>query len=109
MADSVNALAQLRLARRILATHPGDVRDRLWYAQTAALGLLKPQDFPAHMQNDFTWIREQLTTSCTTAPDPVRGALDGVRTPMAKKIAERICDLCEQFDQWAQQQSVRSD
>jgi hypothetical protein len=86
-------------AVQCLATHPGDVRERLTGA-FLAFHTLTEKDFPKEYRKDWTWINKELTKYgplLNHKGEVWRGSVDNtmrrIKNKTALKIAERIVKL----------------
>jgi hypothetical protein len=90
------AYEKLSQAVFLLATGEGDVRSRLRAAYLEFSAVL-PDSLPENLQEDFEWIRSELTKR--DARFPGDGKLDATLFRMqnrtGKKIAERIFELVQ--------------
>lgn len=81
-----------------LTLGPGDIRSRLITAHQCMFTLRK-DDFPSHLQADWSWIKQQLTKyGPVVGPnrqirDSVENTMRKVRNRTGVKIAERISKL----------------
>ena len=84
------AYSKVSEAVSILATHPGDVRKRL-YAAYACLSEASPDLLTLNIRSELEWVREQLTRF---PPRYDEGALQAtlrrIRNKTGVKIAKRI-------------------
>lgn len=90
---------KLSAAIQCLATHPGDVRERLADA-FMSFHTLTEKDFPKEYRKDWTWIHKELTRFGPIVNDRGevrRGSVDNtmrrIKNKTASKIAERIVKL----------------
>ena len=89
-----SALETLYRAQRILVTHPGKIKDRLFEA-FIELVPLSGQDFPEELREDFTWIRQTLTKNPAKIVNGKSTGRMGATIPFmrinkAVEVAERI-------------------
>lgn len=84
----------------ILATHPGDVRERLLAAFSAELHTLSSNDFPLELQEDFIWISHEINKfGAVISQDgkiiqgSAQNTMRRIRKATGTKIASRIFDL----------------
>jgi hypothetical protein len=56
-----HAIEKLTNAMEVLATHPGDVRERVGEAYLYTCAGLQARSFPEKLQKDWEWIEGQLT------------------------------------------------
>ena len=98
------ALGKLNEAVHELAVGRGRIKDRLFDAFNA-ICVLSTRDFPAELQDDFAWVKGELTKKEAKQQALIKGkvvvgvegrlgaSLKGMRLNKAVAIAERICDL----------------
>jgi hypothetical protein len=84
----------------VLATHPGDVRERLLAAFIAELHTLSSDDFPLELQEDFIWISHEINKfGAVVSQDGkiIQGSAENtmkrIRKATGTRIARRIFDL----------------
>lgn len=97
--DTRYALEKLTNALECLATHPGDVRERLVSAHMC-FHTLNVSDFPVECQADWRWIMSELTKfgplydhKGDIYKGSVQNTMARVRETTAEKIAKRIFQL----------------
>lgn len=74
----------------ILATHPGDVRKRL-YAAYSCLCEASPEMLPPHIRPELEWVQEQLTRFPSRYGEgSLQATLRHIRNSTGVKIAKRI-------------------
>jgi len=83
----------------VLATHSGDVRERLAAAYWT-FGRLKPEDLPEETRKDLDWIRKALAKRgplIDITGKQVRGSIENTmrytRKATAQKIAKKLYEL----------------
>lgn len=93
------ALQKLADSLEILATHPGDVRERL-AAASLCFCLLQERDFPPSLQADYAWVMHELTKfgptqSCdgVIREGSVEHTMRRIKKATGSKIAKRLFDL----------------
>lgn len=105
------AKEKLSRALEIMATHPGDIRQRLRAA--AAEVMLVPQaGLPSYenVDEDIRWIQEQLSRREPRFEGQARisATLHGMRTKRGIKIAERIVTAGGKLDVYVQAHFVNA-
>jgi hypothetical protein len=93
------ALQKLADALETLATHPGDVRERLASAYLC-FHPLQERDFPAELQADWNWVMNELTKF---GPGPsydgvvragsVEHTMSRIKKATGSKIAKKLFEL----------------
>ena len=88
------AFQNLGKAVRLLAQGQGKLQDRLGRAYLA-IHVLRASDFPPPLDDDFVWIKNQLTRFKSERDDEgdVEATLSKIRSPTPEKIAKRFVDV----------------
>ena len=92
MANMDYALEKFTVAVYRLATYPGDVRSRLYYA-FESLAPVRTADLPEELQADFEWVLSRLTKHETEGQGKVWATLNRMRNATGVKIATRIVEI----------------
>jgi len=93
-------IEKLMNAIETLATHSGNVKERLWYVYLD-IHMLQPQDFPKDLQNRWDGIIKSLTKygpwvnefSGEVYQSSVENTLRRIRKSTASKIAKEIYEI----------------
>jgi hypothetical protein len=98
------ALQKLVEAMHSMATGPGDVRERL-HSASLSITFLKEDDFPEHLQADWSWVYHQLTKygpAYDYAGKIIRGSVEEtmrrIKRATGVKIAERLVRIYHELD-----------
>ena len=84
------AYSKVSEAVNILATEPGDVRERL-YSAYPCLSEASPELLPPNIRSELEWIRDQLTRYPSRYDEgTLRATLSHIRNKTGVKIAKRI-------------------
>lgn len=93
------AVEKLSVAVECLATHPGDVRERLLFA-FLDFPALKEKDFPPELQDDWHWVMKELrkfgplrTPDGKVRVGSVENTMRKIRKATGSKIAKKIYQL----------------
>ena len=90
MGDINYAYTNFSEAVDIMATHPGNIKDRLVAANNQFAPVLE-KDLPEELKADYKWIMEKLTKKEPVFDEgSVRATLFGMHTKTAVKIAKKI-------------------
>lgn len=99
MNDQSYTVEKLTNVLHCLATHPGDVRQRLACA-CAGFHALKAEDFPLELQADCYWINKELTKFGPKRNDlgevclgSVDHTMKRIRKATGEKIAKKLYSL----------------
>lgn len=93
MGDPFYAESKLKDVIYVLATSPGDVKQRLVQAFSPP-PFITTSDFPSHLKHEWIWIHDQLFKRSNPAFDSkVSASLYRRHKKTAAKIAERVYDL----------------
>jgi len=93
MGDVNYAYTNFSEAVDIMATHPGNIKDRLVAANNQFSPVTK-EHFPKELQEDYKWVIEMLTKKNPLFDEgSVKATLYGMHTKTAVKIAEKIVFL----------------
>ena len=86
--DLLYTLEKLRAAVHALAVGGGAIKDRL-YDAFLEFHMLRPDDFPPELCDDFRWVKHELVKR----HGGIGPSLKGMRLNKAEEIAERVCYL----------------
>ncbi len=93
------ALGKFTKAVETLATYPTVVKERL-FAASLDFAVVRREDLPEELHEDFVWIKEALTKrpegvdlDCEYRRGDIRNTLFGMRNTTGSKIATRIVGL----------------
>ena len=94
-----HAIEKLTNVVECLATHPGDVRERLLIAHSLCLGLTT-RSFPEHLQSDWEWVMKELTkfgpmtmVDGTNYYGAVENTMKKIRKSTGVKIAKKLYQM----------------
>jgi hypothetical protein len=94
-------------AVELLATGPGDIKERLCSAGMEIL--ITPPDFvPEHLREDLRWVRSQLMRfgeDGTSSQEKLYATMRRIRKATGVKIAQRIVEIEMRYEDWIEENS----